>query len=110
MQDGLPANEFNRSAHCRLRSGEIVFGGIEGLVIIQPNRLPNPLPPPPTLLLEMLVNEKPQEYEKFSNGSPILELRYNENTLTFNFIAPECSNAHRFQYAYRLEGLEDGYV
>jgi signal transduction histidine kinase len=51
-----------------------------------------------------------KNYEKFSNGSPILELRYNENTLAFNFIAPECSNARPFQYAYRLEGLEDGYV
>jgi signal transduction histidine kinase/ligand-binding sensor domain-containing protein len=110
VQDGLPANEFNRSAHCFLRSGNIAFGGIEGLVIIQPDRLPNPPPPPPTLLLEMFVNEKPQDYTILSNSSQTLNLRYDENTLAFNFVAPECSSVRPFQYAYKLEGLEEAYV
>lgn len=121
--DGLPSNEFNRSASCRFPDGRLVFGGVNGFTIFQPENIIDNTSPPPVAIVDIAINDRPYEqvFMGFPKDAPQarvrevselkeLVLRWTENTLTFDFAALDFTDPTRNLYAYKMEGIDNDWV
>ncbi|MEM1320043.1 MAG: triple tyrosine motif-containing protein [Bacteroidota bacterium] len=108
--DGLQGAEFNTNAYLARHSGELWFGGANGINVFHPDSIKD-LPYPPELqLTQLLIND-----EAFPLDTPIgelgyLPLHYSENTLSFEFVAMDYSDAQACQYQYRMMGYDKNWV
>lgn len=115
-RDGLQSNEFNTGAHFKNKSGEIFFGGINGVNWFNPNQLfTNTVPPEVvisgiSLFNKKLVIDPKGVLKKHPSYLDKLELGYRENSITINFSALHFSNPSNNKYRYKMEGLDDEYI
>lgn len=98
VTDGLQSNEFNGRSYGKLRSGELIFGGINGLNIFNPDEILNSSYIPKVEFDGFEVNGK--EIKSIEDA----ELKYNENTLDIKFFLPDYKNIKNIQYYYCLDG------
>lgn len=113
--DGLPSNQFIYSAALRLRSGELIFGSINGFVLFDPGKIRPRRYLPPVLITGMRVNNnrvtEKRQYIKDTSGNHIVSLRipYNDAVLSVDFAALEYSSPGKIWYGYYLEGWDKGW-
>jgi ligand-binding sensor domain-containing protein/signal transduction histidine kinase/AraC-like DNA-binding protein len=109
--DGLISNQFSNQAGLRLKGGEIIFGGINGLTIFHPDKITKNTAPPPIVITELLVNNS--SVKAGTNGfsllgpgaeNQVLELAYDQSTVGIKFAALNYVNSYNNSYAYRLSG------
>lgn len=116
-KDRLQSNSFKMMSATLLRSGEMLFGGINGFNIFHPDSLQNnPIPPKIVLTGLKIFSEEVSVGERV-NGHVILEkpisktqkirLPYNSNSLTFEFVALHFTSPAFNQYKYKLEGFDN---
>jgi ligand-binding sensor domain-containing protein/serine phosphatase RsbU (regulator of sigma subunit) len=115
-RDGLQGNEYNQNAFARdPRTGDLLFGGLNGFNVFNPDSLQeNIYPPPISFTTYMRFNTDDEE------GKPIIEkgisvrdsifLTYKDNIITFEFAALSFYNNSENQYRYRLEGFNDNWI
>jgi ligand-binding sensor domain-containing protein len=106
QDDGLQEEEFNANAYLRCRDGRLVFGGINGINLFKPEELFINEEIPPVSITAMNIFEKP--FQEF-RAQPI-NLRHNQNFISFEFVAMDFMAPQRNTFAYKLEGLEDEWV
>jgi streptogramin lyase len=116
INDGLQGNEFNRYAYCRTTSGDLVFGGLNGINLFDPRSI-QPLESPDVVLTGLrLFNrqvkaglpESPLEKEiEFTNE---LELLYEQNVVTFRFAAMDYRKHNTIQYRYKMDGFDEDWI
>ncbi|WP_460962573.1 two-component regulator propeller domain-containing protein [Spirosoma litoris] len=102
--DGLQSNEFFDACAAGM-NGQLVFGGPNGFNIFDPSTIQeNPLIPPVRITRVQIQNMTEQ--------LPIetLELPYQENDLSFDFVALNFIMPEKNQYAYQLTGVDKGWV
>lgn len=113
--DGLINNQFSGNAALRLSSGELIFGGINGLSVFYPHKIIKNTLPPQVALTQAMVNNKPVKID--SAGSPLersiseagrLVLHHDQSNLSLRYSALNFINAENNRYAYKLEGLSNG--
>jgi ligand-binding sensor domain-containing protein/two-component sensor histidine kinase len=118
-RDGLQSDEFNSGAYYRSAAGELFFGGIHGFNRFHPERVEADRTPPPVLLTEFLLFNKPVPLqgkgEGFSLPQPIdalpaLTLTHHESLIAFEFAALHFSDPRNNRFAYRLEGFDAGWI
>lgn len=98
VTDGLQSNEFNGRSYGKLKSGELIFGGINGLNIFKPDEIINNSYIPEIEFDGFEINGK----EK--NLIDDAELKYNENTINIKFFLTDYKNLKNIQYYYCLDG------
>lgn len=111
--DGLQGNEFSRYSVRKLRSGEIVFGGMNGFNIFHPdNVIDNPYAPPVYITDFKILNKSADiggensPLVKHISVTDTLRLLYDQNVFTFEFIGLNYTQTEFNQYAYMMEGFE----
>jgi signal transduction histidine kinase/ligand-binding sensor domain-containing protein/CheY-like chemotaxis protein/AraC-like DNA-binding protein len=103
-RDGLPDNECNLgSVHSR--QGRLLFGTVNGAVGFQAEGIGKNALVPPVHLTGLKVLEKNRPVP----AGP-LELPYQENFLSFEFVALNYETPEKNRYAYRLEGLDPEWI
>lgn len=111
-EDGLASNQFQTNAGLKLRSGELLFGGINGLTSFYPNQLIKNKIKPKVAFTDFLIRNRPALVD--SAGSPLkksvtfsdhIELKYDEGYITIKFAALNFINPEKNQYAYKMEGI-----
>jgi signal transduction histidine kinase/ligand-binding sensor domain-containing protein/DNA-binding response OmpR family regulator len=112
--DGLQSSQFSYNASYKLRSGEMLFGGIGGFNVFVPERISNRTFTPPLQITNILINNKiPSEVSKYikEKNAGISELRipFKEAVLLFEFTALEYTSPEKISYAYYLEGWDKGW-
>jgi signal transduction histidine kinase/ligand-binding sensor domain-containing protein len=114
VNDGLQSNEFNRYSYLKFRSGEIAFGGINGLNIFDPEKIDENPYSPETFFTslkiknqEIKINEAGSHLKKLLYATDIIELNYDQNIITIEFSASDYSAPEKILYKYMLEGLEN---
>jgi len=109
--DGLGNMEFNRRAALRSRTGELFFGGMQGLTSFDPLQIlkKNPVVPP---IVVTDVEARNREGSRSINPTPVdrITLSYEDYTLTFGFVALSFTNPAKNRYAYKLEGFDPDWV
>ncbi len=102
---GFLSTEFNMHASFRAPSGELFFGGPEGLNSFFPDSLREDPVPPPVTVTSLLV---------FNTRRPLpvrdVHLDHTETFFAFEFAALDYTAPEKNQYAYRLEGIEPDWV
>ncbi len=103
--DGLQGNEFNYRACLKTKKGNLIFGGTSGLTIFNPNNIvENDTYVPPIQITGFKVRNKP--YLKTVDVVKELQLTYNQNDFSFDFVALGYAHPNKSQYAYKLEGFD----
>ncbi|MCU0433487.1 MAG: SpoIIE family protein phosphatase [Bacteroidia bacterium] len=105
---GVQSGEFNQGAYSSTRRGEIVFGGQEGINIVDPQKINRRSEPPPVFI----TSYKRFEKEVMFNDSIItrrnsIEVSWRDNYFQFEVAALDFVDPSRNLYQYKLEGFDD---
>jgi signal transduction histidine kinase len=113
MFDGLQGNEF--SNHCRAKTpdGRLFLAGANGLTAFYPEKLIDNPTPPPVVLTEFELFNKPVKVG--GKDSPLrqaihlassIALRYDQSVFRFQFAALDFTAPQKNRYAYKLDGFD----
>jgi signal transduction histidine kinase/streptogramin lyase len=115
-RDGLPSNQFwNHSAY-REPDGTMYFGTTNGMATFRPEALKDNPTPPEVYLTEFSMSNKRVEA---GPGSPLqtsihlakaITLNYRQSSVGFRFAALNYRWPMKNQYAYQLEGFDQGWT
>jgi signal transduction histidine kinase/ligand-binding sensor domain-containing protein/DNA-binding response OmpR family regulator len=89
---------------CKTGNGEMFFGGATGFTRFHPDSIKDNPYIPPVVITTFRKFDKPFP---FSNE---IRLSHNENFISFEFAALSYVSPERNQYAYKMEGLDQGWV
>ena len=117
VKDGLQSNEFNRYAYCKLQTGELAFGGVNGLNIFNPDDINDNVYEPNILFTgfkignkEVSIIEDSAILRKAIFATNQLHLNYTQNFLTFSFASTDYSSKKNNGFQYQLVGLDKGWL
>ena len=136
VSDGLQSNEFNIGASFKNKTGELFFGGINGLNRFLPKNNKDDMQPPKVVITNMLLlnksvpiisniiqksdnhttaSQKTEEGTDFSLTKTIhetksIQLTHQDNIIAFEFSALHFRNAKKNQFSYKLEGWDRDWV
>lgn len=100
-KDNLQSNSFKIWAAHNLSDGRLVFGGPKGFNIINPSNIIQRSNIPNVVISEVRVKD--------IQISENAVLKYNQNSVSFNFASLSFTNSEYNNYKYRLKGYEDEY-
>ena len=110
VSDGLQGYSFSQGAGFKAADGRLYFGGVNGYNWFYPDQVvDNPFAPPIVLRSfrrfdELLTFDRPlADLDR-------IELSYRDNFFTIEFSALDFTYPSSNRYAYRLEGLDRGWV
>jgi len=106
IRDGLPSNEFNARAFCKGYNGNLYFGSISGLVGFNPDSLQTNPYVPPVYLTSFKLNENEYAMDTTIMFKKVIELNYDENYFSFEFITLNFIASEKNEYWYILEGVD----
>ena len=113
VRDGLQSVEFNLGAHHKTGSGEMFFGGIQGVNAFHPVRITDNAYIPPIVLTSLTQGGGPPSFDQDGGvAAPAVQsltLRWPDNDFEFEFAALSYFQPDNNQYAYMLEGYDDGW-
>ncbi|MGL5346135.1 MAG: ligand-binding sensor domain-containing protein [Peptostreptococcaceae bacterium] len=98
MVDGLQGNEFNGNAFYKSKSGELLFGGTNGLNIFRPEDIGGEHYNPEVVFERFRING--DKYYNINNK----KLKHNQNSLSIKFFVPKYNNSN-ISYYYKLDGV-----
>jgi signal transduction histidine kinase/ligand-binding sensor domain-containing protein/DNA-binding response OmpR family regulator len=114
VHNGLHSLEFNFGSGTRLATGEIVFGGVNGFNIIDPQKIPYNKNKPKVIINGFKLFNQPvgvgqpkSPLKKSITVMKELELSYRQSVFTIEFAALNYTVPELNQYAYQLEGFDD---
>lgn len=121
QKDGLQ-NKSLKSWAIKTKDGEMFFGGPDGFNSFYPERIIHGQNQnkPPVIITGLKIFNKPVKIgEQFNNRILLvdaisetseMELSYRENYFTFEFIALDYMAPEKNNYAYMMEGFDEGWV
>ena len=110
INDGLQGHEFNEGACYVSADGEVFFGGPNGFNAFRPDRIVDNPWIPPVELTNFTVFGEP--YLQGADPAEIdeVELNYDQNFFSFEFVALNYTNSQKNRYEFMLEGFDRDWV
>ncbi|CCH54230.1 histidine kinase [Fibrisoma limi BUZ 3] len=116
--DGLQDDEFNTGSFTRAPSGELLFGGVQGLTIFRAASVIRPQGSAPQVrIIGLKVNNEPVEVGAADNilsqgieYTEQLDLAHDQNLVTFEFGVMDFTNPAKNRYRYRLQHIDRDWV
>ena len=102
--NGLPSNDFTRNTVFR-RQNQLFFGTLNGVVYFNPDSIRDDTRPFPVHITELNVRN-----EVWPLADSVINLKHDENFLSFGFAALTYAQAEQNQYAYQLMGVDRNWV
>lgn len=124
IQTGVAIDEW-RNSYKKLKSGEMVFGGLNGITIFYPEQINDNPDIAPVHITRFSLFNKPVEingnpFGSRETGDSILTksiiftdeiiLNHDENSFTFNFASLDFTNPFANQFMYKLEGFNKDWI
>jgi len=118
VEDGLQSNEFEElSAYCKSKTGELIFGGVNGFNIFYPDSIKDNTHIPPVYITDFQLFNKPVPigYDSLSGRTILsksiieceeIELNYDDKVFSFEFAALDYHAPLKNKYAYIMEGFD----
>ncbi|MEG1002016.1 MAG: two-component regulator propeller domain-containing protein [Clostridium sp.] len=104
--DGIQSNEFNGTSEYKSKSGEMFFGGVNGITAFYPKNIYREEGANPKVTIS--------DFKVYNNNdirlNGDLELKHNENTFSFEFFLPDYRKLGDVSYEYMLEGLDENWI
>jgi len=118
--DGLQAKQFNENGGIKTKNGELVYGGPNGLNIVNPDKIKLNTTKPRVILSNFQVFNKSIGIGEELNGKVILEksisetrsleLNHADNVFSIEFAALGFFHPEKSEYKYKLEGFSDDWL
>ena len=108
-RDGMVSTELNTNS-VYADDGQILFGSMGGLVVVEPELLKaNVYVPAPTLSAVVIDH---QELQLKPHGQPwgVIKLSPENHTVNFEFSALDYQDPQRNQFHYKLEGINSEWI
>ncbi len=109
MSDGLQSNEFNLNAYAAAPTGEMYFGGINGLTVFHPLNIQDSAYVPPVVLTSLTTEGHAIVAEKRIERLQEVTIPSTNRSFEFEFVALSFAQPGRNQYAYLLENFDEGW-
>ncbi|MBI5914459.1 MAG: histidine kinase [Bacteroidetes bacterium] len=117
LADGAQSPEFHIYAAAKRRSGELWFGGSNGITIIRSDSIKFLETKPKVKITDIKINneERPGLKDAKTGATNVtqinhLDLPYGDNTLSFEFVAIEYGDPSNNQLKYFLKGWDNDTV
>lgn len=113
--NGLPIQEPTENSFVKLDDGKLCFGGNNGLVTFNPQKiLTNTFIPPLVITNFKLLRSDLKEgnmpfHRKFVADSSFIRLKHNQSSFVIEYTALNYIFPERNKYAYQLEGFDFGW-
>jgi len=107
---GLQGDEFNLAAGLRASDGRIFFGGLNGFNAFDPARLNGNRVPPKIAITQFLSLNTPVDLGAIRADGAGVELKHDQDVISFEFAALDFAAPRKNRYRYRLEGIEDDWI
>lgn len=114
--DGLQSNQFHYNSKAVLHTGELVFGGVEGVNIFRAEAVNDINDHPQLVLSGIQVNNVPLEKdapwvkEIASNTIKEIEVPYDKAVFSLEYTALEYTAPDKIKYAYFMDGWDHGWT
>ena len=112
--DGIQGNQFNPGAAFKAKDGELFFGGSNGFTRFDPTHIKENPVVPNAFITGIEINnqtvdqiEDPELIKQSLLTMNHLKLKYNQNSLQFNFVANNFLLPQKNRFKYRLTGYSD---
>lgn len=109
-KDGLQANEFNQCAFYQSPSGELFFGGPNGVNHFYPRDLKTHSAPPNIVLTAFNKFNKAAALDTALAARAELRLAHGDIFFSFEFAALDFTLPERNEYAYKMENFNEDWV
>lgn len=117
QKDGLQNDEFNTNAFCKAPSGELLFGGLNGLNIFRASDIKNSGQPPTVAIVELKINNQLVEagdetrvLSKSIEHTTSITLNHDQNQLLFELSVMDLTNPEKNRYRYQLQGISKTWI
>ncbi|MBN2677784.1 MAG: hypothetical protein JXR32_06940 [Anaerolineaceae bacterium] len=110
FSDGLQSDEFGKFSYAKTRDGSILFGGIAGLNIFQPDEISDNPYIPPIVLTGISQSGELIDPDQYTNGRASYTIRWPNNYFNFEYAALSYSNPLENQYAFKLEPFDRDWI
>jgi signal transduction histidine kinase/ligand-binding sensor domain-containing protein len=117
---GLQGNQFFWGASCHGNNGDLLFGGVNGFNIFNPEEIVSKSYKPDLVFTRFLIHNKPVKTgQKFKdrfileydiNDTELIKLSHTENFITFEFAALHYISPDDNLYKYQLVGLDNDWI
>lgn len=112
--DGLQGDFFKIGAALKTRDGALFFGGINGFNYFFPDSIKDNTNVPPVYITDFKLFNKSIGINDDDGGilkrsiseTNVINLSYEQNAFTFEFVALNYTRPEKNQYAYMLEGVD----
>lgn len=117
-QDGLINENFNYNSFARLSSGEMLFGGIRGITVFQPDKFEVNKTISPIVFTELKLFDSTIKvghskhdilHENILNTKE-LDLKHNQNIFTISYALLNFIRSGKNRYAYKLSGFNQDWI
>jgi signal transduction histidine kinase/ligand-binding sensor domain-containing protein len=116
--DGVSIDLHQLNAVCKDKDGRLYFGGFGGFYSFHPDSIKTNTDIPPIAITDFRLFNKSVSVDttkkailtKNISYTSRIELRHNQNDLSFEFAALDYTLPLRNQYAYKLEGYQDEWI
>ena len=102
--DGVDLGSPWFRSYAKLRSGDLLFGSVNGLVVVQPQDYKYPNYTPPLVITSVQVDGQPVPWV---SDSAVLHLSPGQRRVAIEFAALDYSAPNEIRYRYRLLGESD---
>jgi len=113
VKDGLPGNVFNYNSLLKHSSGEMFFGGYNGLLSFFPGQIKDNTRIPKAVFINLRLFNQPVRIgdetgllKQNINGVKELSFSHEQNIFSVDFAVLNYVKPEKNKYAYKLEGFE----
>lgn len=117
VTDGLQGNEFNTGAYSKSVSGELFFGGLNGVNSFYPSRIRDNVYIPTIVITEVkfLKSDYNQKADinatkKITNINSDITIPYSQNSFIIEFAALDYTATSKNKFKYKLKPIHDDWI
>ncbi len=112
VTEGLKSNQFCLRSSCRLSQENLLFGTINGVEILSPEKMELNITPNDVYISAIQIGGVKDHINIPLNGTKYykLDLAYNMNSFTIGYVSPGFHAKGRVKYAYKVEGRFDDWI
>lgn len=115
--DGLQADEFNTNAFCKLGNGNLVFGGVNGLNIFNPQKVLASSFTPNVFITGIQIGNKMLAagdqtgiLKETIENTQSITLNYLQDVVTLEFSSLDLTEPQQNKYRYQLVGIDKEWI
>ncbi len=109
IEDGLQSLEFNTACH-KSKTGELFFGGMQGLNYFYPDSIKNYNYIAPIVITSLEKTNDNGKKQIYINQEHTVELTYKDFEFTIKFAALDYTNPKKNLYAYKMYGVSEKWI